>query len=158
VPTIGKAHTRSRRPSSRTYYLRDRTVRRVHSHPASSGVPENTRGHTYKGVIGEIHYLMHLASPQSTTAVFQFVCSGLSDQEGQILGLCAVSFFAPHQAYSSLQDRPRPVDEFRGGRHGQALHRADQVISMLCSITRGRRPQRPDVEFPRLDNSIYYLL
>src|SRR5207302_106570 len=91
-----------RRPSAQTIVY-EMHVRGFTRHP-SSGVPEKTRG-TFAGLIEKIPYLRDLGiTAVELLPIFQF------DAQDSPLGLVnywgysPVSFFAPHQAYSSRQD------------------------------------------------------
>ena len=69
-----------------------------------------------------------------------------------------VSFFAPHQAYSSRQDPLGPVDEFRD--MVKALHRADieVILDVVFNHTAEGGHAGPTLSFRGLDNSTYYIL
>ena len=64
-------------------------------------------------------------------------------------GYAPVSFFAPHQAYSSRQDPLGPVDEFRD--MVKALHRAgiEVILDVVFNHTAEGDEQRADALFPR---------
>src|SRR5262249_28975205 len=81
----------------------------------NSGVSERTRG-TYAGLIEKIPYLQQLGvTAVELLPVFQFDVQAVPQGEGRVnyWGYQPVSFFAPHQAYSSRRDPIGPVDEFR---------------------------------------------
>ena len=85
-------------------------VRGFTRHP-SSGVSEKTHG-TFAGLTEKIPYLQQLGvTAVELLPVFQ-----------NYWGYAPVSFFAPHQSYSSRRDPLGPVDEFRD--MVKALHRA----------------------------------
>jgi glycogen operon protein len=69
-----------------------------------------------------------------------------------------VSFFAPHQAYSSRQDALGPVDEFRD--MVKALHRAgiEVILDVVFNHTAEGNHGGPTLSFRGLDNSAYYIL
>jgi isoamylase len=69
-----------------------------------------------------------------------------------------VSFFAPHQAYSSRQDPLGPVDEFRD--MVKALHRAgiEVILDVVFNHTAEGGQDGPTLCFRGLDNSAYYIL
>ena len=118
--TIGKVIPRCRRPSSRTIVY-EMHVRGFTRHP-SSGVAEKTRG-TFAGLIEKIPYLQQLGiTAVELLPVFQFDAQDCPPGQVNYWGYAPVSFFAPHQAYSSRQDPLGPVDEFRD--MVKALHRA----------------------------------
>ena len=109
-------------PSSQTVVY-EMHVRGFTRHP-SSGVSENSRG-TYAGVIEKIPYLQQLGvTAVELLPVFQFDPQAVPPGPGRAnyWGYSPVSFFAPHQAYSSRWDPLGPVDEFRD--MVKALHRA----------------------------------
>ena len=109
-----------RRPSARTI-IYEMHVRGFTRHP-SSGVDEKTRG-TFAGLIEKIPYLQELGiTAVELLPVFQFDAQDCPPGKVNYWGYAPVSFFAPHQAYSSRQDPLGPVDEFRD--MVKALHRA----------------------------------
>src|SRR5439155_26292480 len=69
-----------------------------------------------------------------------------------------VSFFAPHQAYSSRQDPLGPVDEFRD--MVKAVHRAgiEVILDVVFNHTAEGDHRGPTLSFRGLDNSAYYIL
>ena len=73
-------------------------------------------------------------------------------------GYAPVSFFAPHQAYSSRQDRLGPVDEFRD--MVKALHRAgiEVILDVVFNHTAEGDHRGPTFSFRGLDNNTYYIL
>jgi glycogen operon protein len=100
-----------RRPASRTIVY-EMHVRGFTRHP-SSGVAEKRRG-TYAGMIEKIPYLQQLGvTAVELLPVFQFDALACPPGKVNYWGYQPVSFFAPHQAYSSRQDPLGPVDEFR---------------------------------------------
>ena len=144
------------RPSSRTI-IYEMHVRGFTRHP-SSGVPENTRG-TYKGVIEKIPYLKQLGiTAVELLPVFQFDAQDCPPGRVNYWGYAPVSFFAPHQAYSSLQDPLGAVDEFRD--MVKALHRAgiEVILDVVFNHTAEGDHRGPTLSLRGLDNSIYYLL
>ena len=83
---------------------------------------KRTRG-TYAGLIEKIPYLQQLGiTAVELLPVFQFDAQDCPPGRVNYWGYAPVSFFAPHQAYSSRQDPLGPVDEFRD--MVKALHRA----------------------------------
>jgi glycogen operon protein len=100
-----------RLPSSRTI-IYEMHVRGFTRHP-SSGVPERTRG-TFAGLIEKIPYLQELGiTAVELLPVFQFDAQDCPPALVNYWGYSPISFFAPHQAYSSRQDRLGPLHEFR---------------------------------------------
>jgi glycogen operon protein len=69
-----------------------------------------------------------------------------------------VSFFAPHQAYSSRRDPLGAVDEFRD--MVKALHRAgiEVILDVVFNHTAEGDHRGPTLSFRGLDNAAYYLL
>ncbi|HUL69439.1 MAG TPA: alpha-amylase family glycosyl hydrolase, partial [Gemmatimonadales bacterium] len=109
-----------RQPFSRTIVY-EMHVRGFTRHP-SSGVAESRRG-TFAGLIEKIPYLLELGiTAVELLPVFQFDAQDCPPGRVNYWGYAPVSFFAPHQAYSSRQDPLGPVDEFRD--MVKALHRA----------------------------------
>jgi len=79
----------------------------------SSGLAENLRG-TYAGLIQKIPYLKQLGvTAVELLPVFQFDPQECPPGQANYWGYAPVSFFAPHQAYSSKQDPLGALDEFR---------------------------------------------
>ena len=96
-------------------------VRGFTRHP-SSGIAGELRG-TYAGLIEKIPYLQQLGiTAIELLPVFQFDAQDAPPGRVNYWGYAPVSFFAPHQAYSSRQDPLGPVDEFRD--MVKAVHRA----------------------------------
>src|SRR5439155_21859808 len=99
------------RSSSRTI-IYEMHVRGFTRHP-SSGVSEDLRG-TYAGLIEKIPYLQQLGiTAVELLPVFQFDAQDAPPGRVNYLTYAPVSFFAPHQGYSSRQDPLGPVDELR---------------------------------------------
>jgi glycogen operon protein len=73
-------------------------------------------------------------------------------------GYAPVSFFAPHQAYSSRQDGSGPLDEFRD--LVKALHRAriEIILDVVFNHTAEGGSAGPTLSLKGLDNSTYYIL
>jgi glycogen operon protein len=73
-------------------------------------------------------------------------------------GYQPVSFFAPHQAYSSRQDPLGPVAEFRD--MVKALHRAgiEVILDVVFNHTAEGDHAGPTLCFRGLDNPTYYIL
>ena len=145
-----------RRPSSRTIVY-EMHVRGFTRHP-SSGVGDKTRG-TYAGLIEKIPYLKELGvTAVELLPVFQFDAHDCPPGLVNYWGYQPVSFFAPHQAYSSRQDPLGPVDEFRD--MVKALHRAriEVILDVVFNHTAESNHEGPTFSFRGLDNRIYYLL
>ena len=145
-----------KRPSSRTI-IYEMHVRGFTRHP-SSGLKENLRG-TYAGLIEKIPYLKQLGiTAVELLPVFQFDPQDCPPGKVNYWGYAPVSFFAPHQAYSSRRDRLGPVDEFRD--MVKALHREDLevILDVVFNHTAEGDHTGPTTSLRGLDNSIYYLL
>jgi glycogen operon protein len=124
----------------------------------SSGLAENLRG-TYAGLIQKIPYLKELGvTAVELMPVFQFDSQDGPPGKTNYWGYAPVSFFAPHQAYSSRQDPLGPVDEFRD--MVKALHRAgiEVILDVVFNHTAEGNENGPTLSLRGLDNSIYYLL
>ena len=145
-----------KRPSSQTIVY-EMQVRGFTRH-FSSGVAENTRG-TYAGLIEKIPYLQQLGiTAVELLPVFQFDAQDCPPGKINYWGYAPVSFFAPHQAYSSRQDPLGPVDEFRD--MVKALHRAgiEVILDVVFNHTAEGDHHGPTVSFRGLDNNTYYIL
>lgn len=145
-----------KRPSSRTI-IYEMHVRGFTRHP-SSGVSEKTRG-TYAGLIEKIPYLQELGvTAVELLPVFQFDTQDCPPGLVNYWGYAPVSFFAPHQAYSSRRDPLGPIDEFRD--MVKALHRADieVILDVVFNHTAEGGHSGPTLSFRGLDNNIYYIL
>jgi len=145
-----------RRPSSRTIVY-EMHVKGFTRHP-SSGVPEATRG-TFRGLIEKIPYLKDLGiTAVELLPVFQFDPQDCPPSRVNYWGYAPVSFFAPHQAYSSRQDPAGPVDEFRD--MVKSLHRAEieVILDVVFNHTAEGDHLGPTLSFRGLDNNAYYLL
>ena len=144
------------RPSSRTI-IYEMHVRGFTRHP-SSGLPENIRG-TYRGLIEKIPYLQQLGmTAVELLPVFQFDSQDSPPGRVNYWGYAPVSFFAPHQSYSSRQDPLGPADEFRD--MVKAMHRAgiEVILDVVFNHTAEGDHRGPTLSFRGLDNSTYYIL
>jgi isoamylase len=145
-----------RRPSAHTIVY-EMHVRGFTRHP-SSGVPEKTRG-TFAGLIEKIPYLRDLGiTAVELLPVFQFDAQDSPPGLVNYWGYAPVSFFAPHQAYSSRQDPLGPIDEFRD--MVKALHRAgiEVILDVVFNHTAEGNHDGPTLSFRGLDNVTYYIL
>jgi len=145
-----------RRPSAQTIVY-EMHVRGFTRHP-SSGVAESVRG-TYAGVIEKIPYLQELGiTAVELLPVFQFDAQDCPLGKTNYWGYAPVSFFAPHQAYSTRQDRCGPMDEFRD--MVKALHRAgiEVILDVVFNHTTESDHSGPTLSFRGLDNGTYYIL
>src|SRR5262245_25472246 len=144
------------RPSARTI-IYEMHVRGFTRHP-SSGVDEKTRG-TYAGVIEKIPYLQQLGvTAVELLPIFQFDAWDAPPRKLNYWGYAPVSFFAPHQAYSSRQDPLGPIDEFRD--MVKALHRAgiEVILDVVYNHTAEGDRTGPAFCFRGIDNPTYYIL
>src|SRR5947209_8752066 len=124
----------------------------------NSGVCERTRG-TYAGLIEKIPYLQQLGiTAVELLPVFQFDAQDCPPGLVNYWGYAPVSFFAPHQAYSSRQDPLGPVDEFRD--MVKALHRAglEVILDVVFNHTAEGDEGGAILGFRGIDNPTYYLL
>ena len=145
-----------RRPSAQTIVY-EMHVRGFTRHP-SSGVGERTRG-TFAGLIEKIPYLQQLGiTAVELLPVFQFDAQDCPPGKVNYWGYAPVSFFAPHQAYSSRRDPLGPVDEFRD--MVKALHRAgiEVILDVVFNHTAEGDHRGPTLSFRGLDNTAYYIL
>ena len=145
-----------RRPCSRTV-IYEMHVRGFTQHP-SSGVADNLRG-TYVGLIEKIPYLQQLGiTAVELLPVFQFDVQDAPRGRINYWGYAPVSFFAPHQGYSSRRDPLGPVDEFRDMVKG--LHRAgiEVILDVVFNHTAEGDHNGPTISFRGLDNNTYYIL
>jgi glycogen operon protein len=144
------------RPSARTI-IYEMHVRGFTRHP-SSGVGEKTRG-TYAGLIDKIPYLQQLGiTAVELLPVFQFDARDCPAGKVNYWGYAPISFFAPHQAYSSRQDSLGPVDEFRD--MVKALHRTgiEVILDVVFNHTAEGDQRGPTLSFRGIDNPTYYIL
>ena len=145
-----------RRPSAQTIVY-EMHVRGFTRHP-SSGLKESTRG-TFAGLIEKIPYLQQLGiTAVELLPVFQFDAQDCPPGKVNYWGYAPVSFFAPHQAYSSRRDPLGPVDEFRD--MVKALHRAgiEVILDVVFNHTAEGDQRGPTLCFRGLDNTAYYIL
>jgi isoamylase len=145
-----------RRPWSRTI-IYEMHVGGFTAHP-SSGLPESNRG-TYAGLIEKIPYLQQLGiTAVELLPVFQFDSQDAPPGLTNYWGYSPVSFFAPHLAYSSLEQPLAALDEFR--RMVKALHQAgiEVILDVVFNHTGEGADDGPTLCFRGLDNPTYYLL
>jgi glycogen operon protein len=145
-----------KRPWSRTIVY-EMHVRGFTAHP-SSGLAESKRG-TYAGLVQKIPYLQQLGiTAVELLPVFQFDPQDAPRGRTNYWGYSPVSFFAPHQPYSSCQEPLGAVDEFRD--MVKALHRSgiEVILDVVFNHTAEDGQDGPTQCFRGLDNSTYYLL
>ncbi|MFL6446402.1 MAG: glycogen debranching protein GlgX [Bryobacteraceae bacterium] len=144
------------RASSRTV-IYEMHVRGFTAHP-NSGVSEGKRG-TYAGLIEKIPYLQELGiTAVELLPIFQFDAQDCPPGKVNYWGYAPVSFFAPHQAYSSRQDPGGPVNEFRD--MVKALHRAgiEVILDVVFNHTAEGDHRGPTLSHRGVDNTTYYIL
>jgi glycogen operon protein len=144
------------RPAARTV-IYEMHVRGFTRHP-SSCVGEKKRG-TYAGLAEKIPYLQQLGvTAVELLPVFQFDAQDCPPGRVNYWGYAPVSFFAPHQAYSSRRDPLGPVDEFRD--LVKALHRAgiEVILDVVFNHTAEGDHTGPTLSFRGIDNPSYYML
>jgi isoamylase len=144
------------RPSSRTI------VYEMHvggfTRHLSSGLSGKARG-TFAGLIEKIPYLQQLGiTAVELLPVFQFDPQDCPPGLVNYWGYAPVSFFAPHQGYSSRRDPLGPADEFRD--MVKALHRAglEVILDVVFNHTAEGDHRGPTLSFRGLDNTTYYIL
>jgi glycogen operon protein len=145
-------------PSSRTI-IYELHVRGFTMDP-SSAVAQHLRG-TFAGLVEKIPYLRDLGvTAVELLPVFQFDPQAVPPGHGRVnyWGYQPVSFFAPHQAYSSRPDGAGPLDEFRD--MVKALHRAgiEIILDVVFNHTAEDDETGPMQCFRGLDNRGYYIL
>jgi glycogen operon protein len=145
-----------KRPSSRT------VVYEMHvagfTRNANSGVSPDKRG-TYAGLIEKIPYLRKLGiTAVELLPVFQYDAQDCPPGKVNYWGYAPVSFFAPHQAYSSRRDPLGAVDEFRD--MVKALHRAgiEVILDVVYNHTAEGGHDGPTLCFRGFENEAYYIL
>ena len=151
-----EADTPLAQPCSRTIVY-EMHVRGFTCHP-SSGVAEEKLG-TYAGIIEKIPYLQRLGiTAVELLPVFQFDPQDCPSGLVNYWGYAPVSFFAPHQAYSSRREGSGPVNEFRD--MVKALHRAgiEIILDVVFNHTAEGDHSGPTLSFKGVDNSTYYIL
>lgn len=125
---------------------------------ANSGIEASKRG-TYAGLIEKIPYLVDLGiTAVELLPVFQFDEQDAPEGMINYWGYCPVSFFAPHQAYSSSKQPLQVLDEFRD--MVKALHKTgiEVILDVVFNHTAEGSEQGPTFCYRGIDNSIYYIL
>jgi glycogen operon protein len=143
-------------PSARTV-IYEMHLRGFTAHP-NSNVAEEARG-TYAGLIEKIPYLRDLGiTAVELMPIFQFDAQDCPPGLVNYWGYAPVSFFAPHQAYSSRQDPLGAVDEFRD--MVKALHRAgiEVILDVVFNHTAEGDHGGPTLCYRGIDNTTYYVL
>jgi glycogen operon protein len=145
-----------RLPSARTI-IYEMHVRGFTQHPTSE-LSDSLRG-TYAGIILKIPYLKRLGiTAVELLPVFQFDAQDSPPGTVNYWGYQPVSFFAPHQAYSSRRDPLGPVNEFRD--MVKALHRAgiEVILDVVFNHTSEGPADGPTISLRGVDNPTYYML
>ena len=126
-------------------------------HP-SSEISEELRG-TYAGLTEKIPYLKELGvTTVELLPVFQFDSRDCPPGLVNYWGYAPISFFAPHQDYSSRKDPLGAVDEFRD--MVKALHRAgiEVILDVVYNHTAESDENGPTLCFRGFENEAYYML
>jgi isoamylase len=126
-------------------------------HP-SSGVAPGKRG-TFAGLIEKVPYLRDLGvSAVELLPVFAFDQDDGPPGLGNYWGYHPLSFFAPHDGYSSRRDPLGALDEFRD--MVKALHRAgiEVILDVVYNHTAESDENGPTISFRGLSNETYYIL
>jgi glycogen operon protein len=145
-----------RRPSSRTIVY-EMHMQGFTRHP-SSGVAVGKRG-TYAGLIEKIPYLQQLGiTAVELLPVFQFDAQDCPHGLVNYWGYAPVSFFSPHQAYSSRPSGTGPVDEFRDMVKALHLSGIEVILDVVFNHTAEGDHSGPTLSFKGVDNSTYYIL
>ena len=124
----------------------------------SSGLSDEKRG-TFAGVIEKVPYLQELGiTAVELLPIFQFDTQDCPQGLVNYWGYAPVSFFSPHQGYSSRQDGAGAVDEFRD--MVKALHKADieVILDVVFNHTAEGDHSGPTFCYRGIDNSTYYIL
>ena len=126
-------------------------------HP-NSGLAPKKRG-TYAGLIEKIPYLQDLGiTAVELLPVYQFDEQDAPQGRGNYWGYSPVSFFAPHQAYSSRKEPLGSLDEFRD--MVKALHRGgiEVILDVVYNHTAEGSHEGPTLCYRGLENGAYYIL
>ncbi len=124
----------------------------------NSGVAAARRG-TYAGLIEKIPYLKQLGiTAVELLPVFQFDALDAPPPRINYWGYQPISFFAPHQAYSSQKEPIAALNEFRD--MVKALHRAgiEVILDVVFNHTSEGSDTGPTFCFRGIDNPTYYIL
>lgn len=124
----------------------------------NSGVSEEKRG-TFAGVVEKIPHLLALGvTAVELLPVFQFDSQNAPQGLLNYWGYAPVSFFAPHQEYSSRKDSLGCLDEFKD--MVKALHRAgiEVILDVVFNHTAEGPKDGPTFCFRGLADGVYYIL
>ena len=145
-----------RRPFAKTV-LYEMHVGGFTRHP-SSGIAAARRG-TYAGLAEKAPYLKDLGvSAVELLPIFAFDEQDGPAGLGNYWGYAPLSFFAPHDGYSSRRDPLGALDEFRD--MVKALHRAgiEVLLDVVYNHTTEGNETGPTLCFRGLANDTYYIL
>jgi isoamylase len=145
-----------RTPFARTV-IYEMHVRGFTQHP-NSGVSESRRG-TFAGLVEKVPYLRDLGiTAVELLPVFQFDPDDAPAGRTNYWGYQPVSFFAPHQAYSSSPGPLGAIDEFRD--MVKALHRAgiEVILDVVFNHTTEGNQNGPTICYRGFANEFYYTL
>jgi isoamylase len=132
-------------------------VRGFTRHP-NSGLAEEKRG-TYAGLIQKIPYLQDLGiTAVELLPVFQYDEQDAPAGFKNYWGYSPVSFFIPHNSYSSVRNPLGLLDEFRD--MVKALHRAgiEVILDVVYNHTAEGPETGPTLCYRGLENRAYYIL
>jgi len=124
----------------------------------NSGVAKELRG-TYRGLMEKIPYLVELGVPTvELLPVFQFDEQDCPEGTVNYWGYSPISFFAPHQGYSTSTNPLQVLDDFRD--MVKALHQAgiEVILDVVFNHTAEGNQAGPNYCYRGIDNSIYYTL
>ncbi len=125
---------------------------------STSGLDKNIRG-TYRGLIQKIPYLVELGiTAVELLPVYQFDDQDAKPGHPNYWGYSPVSFFAPHEQYSSDKSLYGPLNEFRD--MVRALHRnnIEVILDVVYNHTSEGDAHGPCYCFKGFDTSAYYIL
>ena len=125
---------------------------------SSSGLADNIRG-TYRGLIEKIPYLRELGiTAVELLPVYQFDDQDAMPGHPNYWGYSPVSFFAPHEQYSSDKSLNGPLNEFRD--MVKALHRnnIEVILDVVYNHTSEGDEHGPCYCFKGFDREGYYIL
>ena len=111
------------------------------------------------GLVEKIPYLQQIGiTAVELLPIFQFDPQDCPPGKVNYWGYSPVSFFAPHQAYSSRRDPLAVLDEFRD--MVKALHRAgiEVILDVVFNHTAEGDHRGPTLCFRGFDNGAYYIL
>lgn len=146
-----------RRAAKRPRHASDLVIYELHvrgfTRNPNSGVAEGKRG-TYAGLVEKIPYLKELGvTAVELMPVFQY-----DPQSEEYWGYMPLSFFAPHQEYSSNRRYTGTIDEFKA--MVDALHDADieVILDVVYNHTAEGNEEGPTYSYKGIDNSTYYFI